>query len=60
LLSGNFVTSALNIHARNNRTTGLCNPFLSNGSVNTFPRTRTSMQQQKKEVFEVVHAEKLP
>jgi hypothetical protein len=26
---------ACNIHARNNRTTGLFNPFVSNGSVNT-------------------------
>jgi hypothetical protein len=26
------------MHARNNRTTGLCKPFLNNGSVNTFPR----------------------
>jgi hypothetical protein len=25
--------------ASNNRTTGLCNPFLSNGTVTTFPRT---------------------
>jgi hypothetical protein len=30
------------IHALNNRTTGLCNPFLSNGSVNT---TRTIEEQ---------------
>jgi hypothetical protein len=26
------------LHARNNRTAELCNPFLGNGSVNTFPR----------------------
>jgi hypothetical protein len=31
-LSGNGST-----HADNNRTTGLCNLFLSNGSVYTFP-----------------------
>jgi hypothetical protein len=30
-----------NIHTCNNRTTGLCNPILSNGSVNTFPQKRT-------------------
>jgi hypothetical protein len=24
-----------NIHSCNNRTTGLCNPFISNGSINT-------------------------
>jgi hypothetical protein len=27
--------NARNIHASNNKTTGLCNPFLGNGSVNT-------------------------
>jgi hypothetical protein len=30
-----FLGNARNIHARNNRKTMLCNPFLSNGSVNT-------------------------
>jgi hypothetical protein len=40
----NIVTDLINalpgngsIHALNNRTTILCNPFLGNGSVNTFP-----------------------
>jgi hypothetical protein len=35
-----------NIHARNNKTTALCNPFLSNGSVNTFPRKRMHITVQ--------------
>jgi hypothetical protein len=30
-----LVGNTSNIHARNERTTGLCNPFISNGSVNT-------------------------
>jgi hypothetical protein len=32
-------------NGRNSRTTGLCNSFLSNGSVNTFPWKRTRTQQ---------------
>jgi hypothetical protein len=35
-----LLANARNIHARNNRTTGLCNPFLNNGSINKFPRKR--------------------
>jgi hypothetical protein len=34
--------NARNIHARNNRTTGLCNPFISTGSLNT-PTTIADM-----------------
>jgi hypothetical protein len=36
-----LLDNARKIHARNNRTTGLCNQFLSYGSVNMFPRKRT-------------------
>jgi hypothetical protein len=34
-------------------------PFLSNGSVNTFPRKRTRTQQQKNGFFDVVRAKEL-
>jgi hypothetical protein len=36
-----LIGNACNIHARDKRTMGLCNLFLSNGSGNTFPRKRT-------------------
>jgi hypothetical protein len=35
------------IHARNNGTTGLCNPILGNGSVNTLPRRRNDITSQQ-------------
>jgi hypothetical protein len=35
-----LLSNSRNIHACNNRSTGLCNPFLSIGSINTFPRKR--------------------
>jgi hypothetical protein len=38
---------------------GLCNLFLSDGSVNTFLQKHTRMQQQKNGVFDVVHAKEL-
>jgi hypothetical protein len=44
-----YVTPAT--YTCNNRTTGLCNPFLSNGSVNTCSRKRTRAQQLNGGVF---------
>jgi hypothetical protein len=43
--------------ARNQRTMGLCNRFLYNSSINTFPRQGTPTQQQKNDVFYVICAE---
>jgi hypothetical protein len=43
-------------NARSKRTSGLCNPCLSNGSVNTFLRKRTRAQQYENRVFVVVRA----
>jgi hypothetical protein len=40
-----LLRNSRNIHAYDNRTTGLCNRFLSNGSVNTIPRKWTRTQQ---------------
>jgi hypothetical protein len=37
--------NASKIHARDNRRTRLRNPFLNNGSVNTFPQQGTPSQQ---------------
>lgn len=39
---GQFRTNTRNIHAHNNRTTGLQNPFISRDSVNTFLLQRVS------------------
>jgi hypothetical protein len=46
-----LLSNAHIIHARNNRKAKLCNSFLSNGSVNRFPRQRTPKQQHKTGVF---------
>jgi hypothetical protein len=53
-----LLVNARNIHARNIRTTGLCNPFVSNGSGNMFPRKLTRATN-KSDVFDMFRAEEL-
>jgi hypothetical protein len=49
-----LLCNARNIYVRSNRTKGLCNQFLSNGSINTFPQKPTRTRQQKSCVIYVI------